>query len=50
VKKIYKLNSFLGGGGKKGVVNGNGVTGEEEERKELEMLVLGCMALRGSMN
>jgi EKC/KEOPS complex subunit CGI121/TPRKB len=41
VRKIYKLN----GGGKNGVkVEG------EDERKELEILVLGSIALRGSTN
>lgn len=59
VKKIYKLN--IGGGGKGGgVISGvaglnlngglNGAGKEERERRELEMLVLGCMALRGSTN
>jgi EKC/KEOPS complex subunit CGI121/TPRKB len=43
VKKIYKLNSV--GAGKGGaVVNG------EAERREMEMLVLGSMALRGATN
>lgn len=57
VKKIYKLNSGGGGIGKRnGQVNGgmeglsvNG-TREEDERKELEILVLGAMALRGVTN
>jgi EKC/KEOPS complex subunit CGI121/TPRKB len=44
VRKIYKLNGG-GGGGKNGVKNGG-----EDERKELEVLVLGCIALRGSTN
>jgi len=37
----------LGGGGKKlnGMVNGTG--NEEQERRELEILILGAMALRG---
>lgn len=54
VKKIYKLNSSGGGGKKNGQVNGveglsiNGV--KEDERKELEVLVLGVMALRGVTN
>jgi EKC/KEOPS complex subunit CGI121/TPRKB len=59
VKKIYKLNSNGGGAGKKkGQVNGavseglnvNGTGSDEDERKELEILVLGCMALRGVTN
>jgi EKC/KEOPS complex subunit CGI121/TPRKB len=60
VKKIYKLNSGGGGGGAKrnGQVNG-GIEGlsvngmgmrNEDERKELENLVLGAMALRGVTN
>jgi EKC/KEOPS complex subunit CGI121/TPRKB len=62
VKKIYKLNSAggAGGGGAKrnGQVNG-GMEGlsingmgmrNESERKELENLVLGAMALRGVTN
>jgi EKC/KEOPS complex subunit CGI121/TPRKB len=48
VRKIYKLNGAGGNGGGRGV---NGVkTGGEDERKELEILVLGCIALRGSTN
>ncbi|PMD61489.1 CGI-121-domain-containing protein [Hyaloscypha bicolor E] len=60
VKKIYKLNSGGGGGGAKrnGQVNGgieglsvNGVGMRNgDERKELENLVLGAMALRGVTN
>ena len=54
MKKIYKLNSSNGGGGKKkqvnGEVNGNGIMGDGEERKEIEVSVLGAMALRGSLN
>lgn len=42
VKKIYKLNA--GGGGKKPVING---VGKVDERRELEVAVLGAMALRG---
>jgi EKC/KEOPS complex subunit CGI121/TPRKB len=60
VKKIYKLNSGGGGGGAKrngqvergmeGLsVNGMGMR-NEDERKELENLVLGAMALRGVTN
>jgi len=47
VRKVYKLNSG-GGGGKMGL--GNGVVNEEEERRELEVFVLGAMALRGASN
>jgi EKC/KEOPS complex subunit CGI121/TPRKB len=57
VRKIYRLNSGGGGGGKKnGQVNGTGMEGlsingtKEDERKELEVLVLGAMALRGVTN
>ncbi|TGO78828.1 hypothetical protein BELL_0052g00030 [Botrytis elliptica] len=55
VKKLYKLNVTGGGGGKKGGANGvNGVNGKVEskadERKELEVMVLGAMALRGATN
>jgi EKC/KEOPS complex subunit CGI121/TPRKB len=56
IKKIYKLNS--GGGAKKtkGAVNGAGINGgnengkDQDEVKELEVAVLGAMALRGSNN
>lgn len=54
VKKVYKLNNVPslggGGGGKKtnGVVNGVGGRSGEEGRKELEVLILGAMALRGN--
>lgn len=47
VRKIYKLN-VQGGGKKDAVVNGVGK--EEVERKELEITVLGSMALRGATN
>lgn len=61
VRKAYKLDGIgaLGGSGNgKGVkrvdgmgLNGVGrVKGEEEERKEMEVLVLGSMALRGATN
>ncbi|KUJ24562.1 CGI-121-domain-containing protein [Mollisia scopiformis] len=43
VRKIYKLN-VPGGGGKK--KDGN----TAEERREMEMLILGAMALRGATN
>jgi EKC/KEOPS complex subunit CGI121/TPRKB len=50
VKKIYKLNAG-GGGGKKGHVNGNIASGVKvDEEKELEVWVLGSMALRGATN
>lgn len=45
VKKIYKLNS-VGGGGK--AVGGKEIG--DAERKELEILILGSMALRGATN
>jgi EKC/KEOPS complex subunit CGI121/TPRKB len=48
VRKVYKLNGVGGGGGKKGATNGVGREGEE--RRELEVLVLGAMALRGATN
>lgn len=60
VKKIYKLNSGGGGGAKRNEqvsggrmeglsINGMGMR-TEDERKELENLVLGAMALRGVTN
>jgi EKC/KEOPS complex subunit CGI121/TPRKB len=58
VKKIYKLNANGGGaGGKKngqlnGVAEALSVNGTKDagEREELEVLVLGAMALRGITN
>jgi EKC/KEOPS complex subunit CGI121/TPRKB len=52
VRKVYKLNSGGGGGGKKGIegLSINRVGKEQEERKELEVMVLGAMALRGATN
>jgi EKC/KEOPS complex subunit CGI121/TPRKB len=57
VKKVYKLNSNAGGGKKNGLLNGTALdglsinrNGEENKRKELELLVLGAMALRGVTN
>ncbi|KAF4637468.1 hypothetical protein G7Y89_g619 [Cudoniella acicularis] len=59
IKKIYKLNNSGNGNGggkkKEKVVNGDGVNGvgkltAEEEKKELEVQVLGAMALRGATN
>jgi EKC/KEOPS complex subunit CGI121/TPRKB len=57
VKKIYKLNSNGGGGKKNRQPNSTGVDGlsinrneEQNEKKELELLVLGAMALRGVTN
>lgn len=48
IRKIYKLNAA--GGGAKKTVNGlNGVSADDES-KELEVLVLGSMALRGATN
>lgn len=49
VKKIYKLNSGGGGGGKKREINGTSKV-EVDEKREMEMLILGAMALRGSNN
>jgi EKC/KEOPS complex subunit CGI121/TPRKB len=52
VRKIYKLNS-AGGGGKnsKSEVSGlNGVNGSGKEVRDLEVAVLGAMALRGVTN
>jgi EKC/KEOPS complex subunit CGI121/TPRKB len=48
VRKIYKLNTTNGGGKK--TVNGINGTNEVGERKEVEILVLGSMALRGATN
>jgi EKC/KEOPS complex subunit CGI121/TPRKB len=50
VKKIYRLNNSGGVNGrrKEGTVNESIRVGEE--RKELEMLILGSMALRGATN
>jgi len=50
VKKIYKLNNASGGGGKGGKAVVNGTSKGDMERKELEMLILGSMALRGATN
>ena len=47
VRKIYKLNA--GSEGKKGAAQVNAVM-VEDERRELEVLVIGCMALRGATN
>lgn len=53
VKKIYKLNSGSGAGGKKRAAN-TGLEGEGEakgeDRGELEVAILGAMALRGVTN
>lgn len=52
VRKIYKLNA-AGGGGKKKTVNGvNGVSAlsAEIEKRELQVQVLGAMALRSVTN
>lgn len=49
VRKIYKLNTPGGGGGKKsGAVNGTNK--EKEERKDMEIFILGSIALRGATN
>ena len=50
VKKMYKLNSSGGvnGRGKESAINGSNRTGLDS--KELEMLILGSMALRGATN
>ena len=48
VRKIYKLNT-AGGGGKK-AMNGANDRSEVDESRELEVLVLGSMALRGATN
>jgi EKC/KEOPS complex subunit CGI121/TPRKB len=48
VKKIYKLNVAGGNGGGRGAKGAK--MGGEDERKELEVLVLGSIALRGSTN
>ena len=49
VKKIYKLNySRVNGRGKGNAVYGSDRTGQDS--KELEMLILGSMALRGATN
>lgn len=64
VRKIYKLGGMGGGGGKGGAGKGKGGVGDgkrgggygggselgEEERREMEMLILGAMALRGATN
>ncbi|KAA8574710.1 hypothetical protein EYC84_003960 [Monilinia fructicola] len=55
VRKLYKLNLAGGAGaGKKGAngkANGAGASASaEDERRELEILVLGAMALRGATN
>jgi len=45
VKKVYKLNNTGGNGGKKAI---NGTKGREvDEKRELEVMILGAMALRG---
>jgi EKC/KEOPS complex subunit CGI121/TPRKB len=48
MRKIYKLNNA--GGGAKNAVNGVSSVNAVDESKELEILVLGCMALRGATN
>ncbi|KAL2350780.1 kinase binding protein CGI-121-domain-containing protein [Cryomyces antarcticus] len=54
VKKIYKLDSPPAGGGKKGKAETkysgalNGMVDEADERREMEVYLLGIMALKGS--
>ena len=50
VKKIYKLNNSasVNGQAKGNAVNGGGRAGDET--KELEMLIIGSIALRGATN
>ena len=43
VRKYYKLNGIGGNIGKDGATS-------KDERKEIEMLILGSMALRGATN
>ncbi|KAG9233543.1 kinase binding protein CGI-121-domain-containing protein [Amylocarpus encephaloides] len=53
VRKIYKLNAgggAKGKGGKGGKGGVNNVTSRVDERKELEVAVLGAIALRGATN
>ncbi|KAI9742895.1 MAG: hypothetical protein M1818_003624 [Claussenomyces sp. TS43310] len=46
VRKIYKLNSSSGGA-RKAMVNGGGPMAAVDEKGELELQILGAMALRG---
>jgi EKC/KEOPS complex subunit CGI121/TPRKB len=46
VRKIYKLN---GGGGKKNIIL-NATSKRNEEAKEMEIFILGSIALRGATN
>jgi EKC/KEOPS complex subunit CGI121/TPRKB len=59
LRKVYKLDSGNGGGGgggKKGrkgkaeevVVNGNGLSFGKDEKAEMESVILGIMALKGT--
>ncbi|KAK5144582.1 hypothetical protein LTR04_001519, partial [Oleoguttula sp. CCFEE 6159] len=54
VKKMYKLDSPPAGGGKKGKAETkysgalNGMVDEADERREMEVYLLGVMALKGS--
>ncbi|KAF7674611.1 cgi-121-domain-containing protein [Alternaria burnsii] len=51
VKKVYKLGGDGGKKGKRGAVNGNGGDVERrkaEEKKDIESVVLGIIALKGS--
>ena len=47
VRKVYKLGDGAAKKGKKGVVV-NGDAGKKDERKEMESVILGIMALKGS--
>ena len=52
VRKVYKINAGGGGGGgkkggkEKGAVNG--MASAEDERKEIEAVILGMMTIKGS--
>ncbi|KAF1837111.1 CGI-121-domain-containing protein [Decorospora gaudefroyi] len=49
VRKVYKLGGGEGQKGKKsGVANGHGEEKEGEEKKEMESVILGTIALKGS--
>lgn len=46
VKKVYKIGCAKGGKAKGGVKGGNGDKGKED-RRDIEAVVLGAMALKG---
>lgn len=50
VRKIYKLNNSGGVNGREKEDAVNESIQVDKERKELEMLILGSMALRGATN